>query len=581
MPDTAPASEYNPYAEKPPGFFERHAEYVWAAAVFVATVVLTVACHPPSRGPELAYAFASPAVFWAYTRPQFKLFALTMAAAQAVSWTILLGWLHNVTWLGLSLLGPFIGAWIGVWYLAVWWAMPRLLGRAAPLRIFAVLGLAGLWVVIEWSRTWFLSGFPWLPLSATQWERTSILQIAAYTGAAGISFVLIAMNVAFAAYGHRLFREKLRGIKKRSQEFLFAMFLLLVCLTVHVVETYRRFDHHLPVGRMALVQPYIPQEVKWNAAQGPKILDVLDQVTLKAAHGRLKPDLIVWPEAVTPWAVKGDPETRTWAEDLTRRADVPILLGSVAFDGPPEKPTAWYNGAFLIDPKSGLQPTDYAKTKLVPFGEYVPLRSVLGWLKKFVPIGDGDFAPGTKPGVIPVQMSLGSVGVAPLICYEDIFPNLARRATNAGADVLLVITNNGWFGEGGAAYQHAAHSVLRAVENRRPVVRCGNGGWSGWIDEFGSIRAVLQQVERVDEKGSPRMVLSTNPADKGSVYFRGTQTLSVTRDARWIGRQTFYARHGEWFLLLCIGLVGLGWAALAFGPVKPIVIEEDEGLTPL
>jgi apolipoprotein N-acyltransferase len=560
MSDAAAAS-YDPYAEKPPGFFEKHSEYVWAAAVFVATIVLTVACFPPSRGPELAYVFASPAVFWAYLRPRFKLFALTLGAAQAVAWTVILGWLHHVTWLGLLLLGPFIGLWVGLWYIAVWWAMPRMLGRASPLRIFGLLGLAGLWVVIEWSRTWFLGGFPWAPLAATQWERTSILQIAAYTGASGISFVLIAMNVAFAAYGHRLFREKLRGIKKRSQEFLFAMFLLLACLTVHVRETYRRFDHHLPFGRIALVQPYIPQEIKWDAGKARGIIDVLEQLTLSAASGTVKPDLIVWPEAVTPWAVYGDVQTREWVEGLARRAGTPLLLGSVAFEGSDERAGAWFNGAFLVDPKTGLQPVHYAKTKLVPFGEYVPFRSLLGWLNKFVPIGDGDFVPGQSSTLLTVPMATGPAALAPLICYEDIFPQIGRTATRTGADALLVLTNNGWFGEGGAAYQHAAHSVLRAVENRRPVIRCGNGGWSGWIDEFGTVRKVMTR---------------TNEDDRKTVYFRGTETLSVTRDSRWIGRQSFYAEHGDWFLFVCFGLIGFGWASLAIGKVSPAPPDEEE-----
>jgi apolipoprotein N-acyltransferase len=111
-----------------------------------------------------------------------------------------------------------------------------------------------------------------------------------------------------------------------------------------------------------------------------------------------------------------------------------------------------------------------------------------------------------------------------------------------------VVTNNGWFGRGGAAYQHAAHSVLRAVETRRPVLRCGNAGWSGWIDEFGSVRATLTD-------------------EQGSIYFRGPKTVNVTRDSRWIGRKSFYVEHGDWFVLVCAALA-LGGAAL-LAPAKP------------
>jgi apolipoprotein N-acyltransferase len=118
-----------------------------------------------------------------------------------------------------------------------------------------------------------------------------------------------------------------------------------------------------------------------------------------------------------------------------------------------------------------------------------------------------------------------------------------------------VLTNNAWYGEKGAATQHAAHSILRAVETRRPVLRCGNGGWSGWIDEFGSVRATV-----------------TNEA--GSIYFRGTETIAVSRDSRWIGQMSFYVEHGDWFVLACAAIAALGYAAVRFAP--PPEVEEEE-----
>jgi apolipoprotein N-acyltransferase len=537
MPDVTPTPD--PYAPVPT-LWERHPEAVASVTVFVLTALLAVVAFPPFKMPEFAYAMFVPGVFWAYTRPRFKLYAWTMLGAQALAWTIILGWLHHVTWLGLFLLGPIVGAWTGAWYLAVWWAMPRMLGRPTPVRLLAVLGLAGAWVLIEWSRTWLLGGFPWLPLAASQWERASILQIAAYTGAYGVSFVLVAMNLGFAAYAHRLFREGESGLRRRSQEFLLAMFLLLVCLSVHVQETFNRARFSVPLGRVAFVQPYIPQDVKWDPAKGPGILDVLQRTTLTAAASR--PDLILWPEATTPWAVKGDAGACAFVESLARRAGAPLLLGSIAIENYHAPDEAWFNGVFVVDPATGLQPAYYAKRHLVPFGEYVPLRPVLGWLAKFVPIGD-DFTRGLASSPLVVPLRGGTLIFGPLICYEDIYPQLARASTRAGSDVLVVQTNNAWFGEGGAAYQHAANSVLRAVETRRPVLRDGNGGWSGWIDEFGNVRAVLVN-------------------DAGSVYFRGTKTVAVTRDARWVNRLSFYVEHGDWFVAVSAALVLFGYALL-------------------
>jgi apolipoprotein N-acyltransferase len=196
----------------------------------------------------------------------------------------------------------------------------------------------------------------------------------------------------------------------------------------------------------------------------------------------------------------------------------------------------------LVTPGEGVAKRYYAKRQLVAFGEFVPLRPLLGWLSKFVPIG-GDFSRGDEPSLLLVPMRGEHVVVGPLICYEDTYPQLARSSVRAGAGLLTVVTNNGWFGEGGAAYQHAAHSVLRAVENRRPVLRCGNGGWSGWIDEFGVVRKVV-----------------TNAA--GTIYFRGTQTAEVSRDARWVDRPSFYTEYGDWWVLVSVGLGFLGWSLL-------------------
>jgi apolipoprotein N-acyltransferase len=241
-------------------------------------------------------------------------------------------------------------------------------------------------------------------------------------------------------------------------------------------------------------------------------------------------------------------------------------MGSVAVErGVGAEGEVWRNGAFVVDPVDGLNIDGYAKRHLVPFGEYVPFRRVLGWLNKFVPIGDGDFEPGAHAAPLVVRAGGGVHALGALVCYEDIFPVLSRASVVAGADVLAVLTNNAWYGEGAAAYQHAAHSVLRAVETRRPVLRSGNGGWSGWIDEFGNIRAVLNKL--------PNGAITTRPKNSGvdteladaTIYFRGVATVDVTRDSRCVGAQSYYVRHGEWFVLVSLALAVFGGMVLATG----------------
>lgn len=536
----------DPY-EPRPTLWQRHPHLAWILAVFGFTVFLTYISFPPVNTGEAAYVLALPAVLWAYRKPSFRMFAWTVLGAQVVAWTALLGWLHNVTWVGLFLLGPFIGLLVGLWFIAVWWAVPRLAGHRALVRIFALLGLAALWVVLEWFRGVIFGGFPWLPLAASQWQRPLILQVAAYGGAWVTSFILICFNLGAGAYVHRAFFEGVTGFKKRTPEFSVALLVLMGGSFPFLADSFNQ--QRRPLVRAALVQPYIPQNEKWDAARATDVLHTLEQVTYNASRKGL-PELIIWPEAVTPWALFRDPNVQPWLESVAKRTGKPLLFGTVYTQMMSFPDEEWYNGAFVATPGEGLNLIGYAKRKLVPFGEFIPLRPVLGWIEKFAPIG-GDFQRGTDAAPLLVPVGARRVPVGVLICFEDIFPGLARESSQAGAEVLAVLTNNAWFGEGGAAYQHAAHSVLRAIETRRPVIRCGNGGWSGWIDEFGNICATLRD-------------------ENGSVYFRGAQTLEVTRDMRWAGKQSYYTQKGDWFLLGCVGLAaGAYYLVLMMRPPRP------------
>ncbi|MDX2186115.1 MAG: apolipoprotein N-acyltransferase [Opitutaceae bacterium] len=539
--------------EGPPPWWKRHSEWIAAAVVFVATVGLAWVSFPPVPAPEFAYVLAVPGTLWAFRRPPFKRFALTILSAQAVAWIGLLIWLKEVSWIAVLLLGPLTGVWIGLWYLAAWWAMPRFLGKILSVRVAGMLGLAGLWVLIEWTRHWFLSGFPWLPLAASQWQRTMVLQIASYTGAYGISFMLIVFNVGFAAYAHRLFFERETGLRRRSPEFMVAMMVLVFMAFLPLREVFGQ--RRELVVNAGIVQPYIPQSVKWDPTQAQSILETIEKQTTRAAS--LRADLLLWPESVMPLLVNGDASARAWVEGLSNRLHRPILFGSDAVEVQAEGDPLWYNSAFVVEPETGLQRHFYAKRHLVPFGEYVPFRPLLGWLNKVVPVGDGDFAEGDRSvkgadgeltrgdrvDILLVPTPIGPVRTGMLICYEDVFPYLARENALNGAVIHAVLTNDAWYGEGAAAYQHAAHSVLRAVETRRPVIRCGNGGWSGWIDEYGNTRGVMKNAS-------------------GTIYYRGAKAFTITRDMRWDGRQSLYVQYGNWFVWVSAAMALFGWAAL-------------------
>jgi apolipoprotein N-acyltransferase len=541
----------DPYdAPQPVPFWTKYPAVTAALVVGVLTALLTAVMFPPFHAAPFAYAFAAPAILWAYRRPSFKLYAWTLFASQSIAWLVILFWLRHVTLVGTLILAPIVGAWVGVWYLGVWWAMPRMLGQSTLNRLLIQLGLAGSWVVVEWTRTWFLTGFPWMPLAASQWENRAVLQIAAYTGAYGVSFVLIVMNIGFAAYAHRLFYEARTGFSKRSQEFMLGLFLLLSCLCVLLTETANLASYVRPIGRIALVQPDIPQNVKWEPGEAVSIVQTLQ--TLSTLAAKTSPDLMVWPESAMPIPVtnEGNLQGKEIVESIVKEVRAPLLFGAVAYQGSAEKgDLRWYDAAQVALPGTGLQSLYYAKRHLVPFGEYVPARFLLGWLRKIVPIPD-DCTPGSAaPTPLLLSLKTGAIAVAPLICYEDVFPDLARTSVGAGADVLFVLTNDAWYGEEGAAYQHAAHSVLRAVETRRPVIRCGNAGWSGWIDEYGSFGVVDLEHDR-----APNIMMRD-----GSIYYRGFKTINVLHDTRWAGKLSFYVQYGDWFVLVSAALALVAW----------------------
>lgn len=514
----------DPYAPQP-SWAEKNPALAWGGGVFALTALLTWVAFPPGDVGEAAFFMLVPAVLWAYRAPAFKLFAWSVLGAQVVAWIALLAWLHNVTWLGLLAIGGLVGLLNGLWFLAAWWAVPRLRGQAVLTRVLVLFGLAGLWVVNEWLRGWIFGGFPWLPAAASQWQRPIMLQVAAYGGAWAVSFVVVLLNLGLAAFLHRLLFE--RGASRRSPEFMVSLLVLVLSTFPLIGEMLGQ--QRVKFARFALVQPYIPQGEKWDPSRSREVLGIIEEGNRRAALDH--PDVIVSPEAVVPWALYRDPNVRLWLESLSHRTGAQLLLGT-AFTrlSPVDGEELWFNGAFVVDPRTGLQEPGYAKRKLVPFGEYVPLRPLLGWMEKIVDIG-GDFQPGFDARPLPVRAGGGDVAVGTLICYEDIFPALARQSTREGAELLAVLTNNAWFGEGGAAYQHAAHSVLRAVENRRPLLRVGNGGWSGWIDEYGHIRETLIGPD-------------------GTVYFRGHRTVDLTRDERWRGRASVYTQRGDWFVLV-------------------------------
>ena len=395
---------------------------------------------------------------------------------------------------------------------------------------FALLAAAA-WVAQEWLRSVLFTGFGWNALGVALQNNLAFLQMASVTGADGLSFLLVFSAAIAVLTVRRLWDEIGRVALRPHYDFNLAMALVVAVFAFGVQRLQRPPADERELEAL-LVQPAIPQNQKWDPAFDQEILDRLDLLSAPAETSR--PDLVIWPEAATPRPALLDAEILAWIDGIRERTGSDLLLGSIDGDERGD-----YNAAILL--AEGRPPETYRKVHLVPFGEYIPFRHsfpLFAWIAgDLVP---GDFAPGEGPVVFRATKSGARFG--PLICFEDTLPELTRTFVRAGAEFLVNITNDGWFGRSPAAEQHLANARFRAVENARPLVRCANTGVSCVIDSRGRIRQALR-----DAKGSP--------------FVSGS--LAVVIPVPVVPESTFFSRHGRVFALACCGLSGA--ALLAYG----------------
>lgn len=336
--------------------------------------------------------------------------------------------------------------------------------------IFMPFAAAGLWTILEILRTHLLTGFPWCLLAYSQSKNLMLIQSASLIGAYGVGFLICLFNIALLC--GILFGRKF-GIWK------WAVCLLPILFALGFGKW--RLSQPEPVGdflKIAILQGNIDQYKKWDEAYAREILETYQKLALEAS--KEKPDLILWPESALPYSIT-NPEMKNWLARLVRKTKTYHLVGcDEEIDG------KRYNSAVLFNPKGEALDT-YRKVHLVPFGEWIPFENLLSrWIKPLNALGG--FSKG-EPKII--QLADGrKLGVS--ICFETIFPNLAQK----GADLLLNLTNDGWYLDTAAPYQHLAPNVFRAIEQKTPLVRAANTGISCWIDEKGRIQSLLPLNQR-------------------------------------------------------------------------------------
>jgi apolipoprotein N-acyltransferase len=433
----------------------------------------------------------------------------------------------------LGLLAPIGGgihAGVYVAMFAAAWVWLDRRGLASP------WSAAVLWVAFEHFRTEGPLGFPWGTLGYSQHDNPVLLAWVAYTGVYGMSFALALGGAGLAQAATDL---RIRGKMTTGSWVAFAGVAAIFAIGVSLPS--RSPEQGADTIRTAVVQGNIEQGVKWDEGWMERTLVIYEDLSREAA--RAGAELIVFPESAIPGALNSDVVLRSRLAALARETGVAFAIGSVAVEIRPGHPMpAFFDSAFLLEP-NGRFGDRYDKSRLVPFGEYVPLRDWLGALFEAIARGMATF--GLTPGPGPRAMKLstpaveaGQLTVGVPICYELLFPELTRRFVRDGAEMLLAITNDAWYGRTGAPHQFLAMTAVRSAENEVWTARAANTGVSAIIDSRGRVR--LQT--RIFERGFLVADVPLRPSPLGG---------------------TFYSRHGDLFVYLCwAGVAGLALAGL-------------------
>ncbi len=434
---------------------------------------------------------------WLHFPPAALLFpfSLTWIAWRAISpkQAFLLGWLGGV----MALCAMFYWTALPVHRYG---AMPWWLALLAPLGVSAILGLyfafysllmhhaarklsclpliicAGiLWSVAEHLNSFVLSGFPWNALASGFAVWPSTMQGAAIIGTYGMSGVLAALSVSI------LLLNTARSASISA--------LLIIALLVGWGPY--RMAHFQADGQdftLALIQGNIDQAEKWDFAFQAATINRYANLT-DSALSRSKADLAVWPETALPFYLQEHSASTGKVFEYLHRAGIPLLCGAPAYESDPGSHSySLRNRAFLLDAGAGTVAW-YDKEHLVPFGEYMPIPDWFGFNKLVQ--GVGDYTPGSNEH----ELKLGPAKIGVLICYEAIFPDLAQKHVERGANLFVNISNDSWFGDSSAPHQHLAHARMRAIEQGRWLARGTNNGITAFIDPLGRITASSPQFQ--------------------------------------------------------------------------------------
>jgi apolipoprotein N-acyltransferase len=344
------------------------------------------------------------------------------------------------------------------------------------------------WVSLEYIRGFLFTGFPWSFLGYSQFNQLQIIQISDIFGVYGVSFLMALCSAALflvleIVSGQKPSEKKNQMFPFKAVQILSVFIVLLACTWIYGKWQISSFDNQLSkatTSRITVVQGNIDQAIKWDPAF--QIETTQKYIDMSFSAEKKDPDLVVWPETATPFYFLNDALLSRMVIDMVSLMERDFLIGSPSYNyNETKEEIIYYNSAYLLDSDPKVI-GKYDKVHLVPFGEYVPFKKWLPFLGKMVD-HVGDFKPGQKGETLVWKDE--KLGVQ--ICFEIIFPGLSRAMVKNGAGILINITNDAWFAETSAPYQHFSMAVFRAVENRRSLVRSANTGISGFVDPVGRV----------------------------------------------------------------------------------------------
>jgi apolipoprotein N-acyltransferase len=484
--------------------------------------------------PLLAIALVP--LLFALRAGSLRMAAMSGLAAGLVHFLLLLYWIVIV-------LGKYGGL---AWFISVPALLLLALYMSTYVVLFAVLArmvldafpaaaaiwlLPALWVGLDWLRGVLFTGFPWMDLGYALYQSPVLIQIADLVGHHGVTFVIVFCNtLVFLLFAGR------RALSANLLLISFALFLLGAAGLYSIMRQAEvskvvaaPATERITVG---IVQGNIDQSVKWSPSEQKSTVDAYLSLTASLMNTKTSapPSLVVWPETALPFYPPANDHMGPLGKLVAGR-DMALLTGAPWYEvvDPRNRKVKYYNSALLLQP-DGTFADKYFKSHLVPFGEYVPLKKLLPFLAPLVE-AVGDFSAGTIER--PLVWKRAKTGI--LICFESVFPELSRQWVQAGANILVNLTNDAWYGKSSAPYHSLAMSVLRAVEARRSLIRSANTGISAFVSPVGAVEV------------------------RSGLF----EPWAAAREVALVEEMTIWVRFGYLFAPLCL-IMGLGGAVAAW-----------------